>query len=171
MPCSRGHVDYRLRSNNMCRSCSLEKMQRERTENPDRHSARFKAWRDKNRDREVARHAAWRTENPEKHAEASARWRRNNLDAVRANNNKRRARLLQAEGHFTADDIERITKVQGGKCADCRKRRKLTIDHIVPLTKGGTNWPRNVQMLCRPCNSSKCNRDPIEHAQNNGKLL
>lgn len=33
----------------------------------------------------------------------------------------------------------------------------LTVDHIVPLSQGGTNDHSNLQVLCRPCNSAKHN--------------
>ena len=31
----------------------------------------------------------------------------------------------------------------------------LTVDHIVPKARGGTNDPENLRVLCRPCNSRK----------------
>ncbi|WP_160312278.1 HNH endonuclease [Streptacidiphilus albus] len=34
----------------------------------------------------------------------------------------------------------------------------LTGDHIVPLSKGGTNAPTNVRVLCRTCNSTRGNQ-------------
>ena len=40
-------------------------------------------------------------------------------------------------------------------CSKCRSTRDLTLDHIIPLARGGTNDPGNAQVLCRRCNSSK----------------
>jgi hypothetical protein len=45
----------------------------------------------------------------------------------------------------------------GYKCAICGKEGKITIDHIVPISKGGTNAIENLQPLCRHCNASKGN--------------
>ena len=35
---------------------------------------------------------------------------------------------------------------------------KLTIDHIIPLNKGGKTIPENLQVLCRKCNASKSDK-------------
>lgn len=52
----------------------------------------------------------------------------------------------------------RITKrkvLKVGRCVKCGATENLTIDHIKPLSKGGTNSKRNLQCLCGPCNWKK----------------
>lgn len=44
------------------------------------------------------------------------------------------------------------------KCQICGTMERITIDHIIPLTKGGTNYIDNLQPLCLSCNSSKGNK-------------
>ena len=43
-------------------------------------------------------------------------------------------------------------------CAYCRRACKPTIDHVVPLARGGRDEPSNVVPACKPCNSSKNDR-------------
>jgi hypothetical protein len=43
----------------------------------------------------------------------------------------------------------------GFKCIFCKTPTNLTIDHIIPVVKGGTNDLENLQTLCRSCNSKK----------------
>lgn len=46
----------------------------------------------------------------------------------------------------------------GAVCSDCPASLDLTIDHIRPLSRGGTNDPTNLRLLCRSCNSRKGDR-------------
>lgn len=42
-------------------------------------------------------------------------------------------------------------------CMSCKSSRDLTIDHIIPVSMGGSNDHSNLQLLCRMCNSNKSN--------------
>lgn len=48
------------------------------------------------------------------------------------------------------------------RCINCGAHKNLTIDHIVPVSKGGGNEIRNLQTLCKSCNSSKGVKDMLE---------
>lgn len=53
-------------------------------------------------------------------------------------------------------DLRReVYAADGWKCAFCRSTRKLEIDHIIPLSKGGTDDRSNLQTLCEHCNRKK----------------
>lgn len=42
-----------------------------------------------------------------------------------------------------------------GRCVRCGSRRRLEFDHIVPLSRGGSNTVRNIELLCETCNGLK----------------
>jgi len=42
-----------------------------------------------------------------------------------------------------------------GKCVQCGSNINLEYDHIIPVSKGGANTTRNIQLLCESCNRSK----------------
>ena len=51
--------------------------------------------------------------------------------------------------------------IQEGKCNGCEVLfpfRNMTIDHILPRSRGGSDAPDNLQLLCAACNSTKSNR-------------
>ncbi len=82
-----------------------------------------------------------------------------NPDLYRIIDHRRHARKRNARGKFTLNDIVRLYQKQQGKCAapHCGiiLKDKHTVDHKKPLARGGSNWPRNLQLLCHSCNSSK----------------
>jgi 5-methylcytosine-specific restriction endonuclease McrA len=45
------------------------------------------------------------------------------------------------------------------KCAYCESEENLTIDHIIPQAKGGTDHITNVVCACESCNRSKAHND------------
>ena len=42
-----------------------------------------------------------------------------------------------------------------GKCVKCGSRKNLEYDHIIPVSRGGSNTARNIELLCESCNRSK----------------
>jgi 5-methylcytosine-specific restriction endonuclease McrA len=118
-----------------------------------------------------AKRRAWYQRNAEKMRAYSAAQKRKHAESTRAINQRRRALKAAAPGTLTADDIAAVSAAQGHRCAWCSLKRKLTVDHITPLFRGGHHTKSNIQMLCRSCNSKKGHADPIAFAQREGLLL
>lgn len=68
---------------------------------------------------------------------------------------RRRARKAGAEGFHTKEQFWELCKLAEYRCLACKKEKPLTEDHIVPLSKGGSDWIENIQPLCFSCNSRK----------------
>jgi 5-methylcytosine-specific restriction endonuclease McrA len=73
-------------------------------------------------------------------------------------NSRRRALRMKAEGSHTQGEWELLKKQFGYTCPACFKKEpliSLTEDHIIPLSKGGSDYIENIQPLCRSCNCKK----------------
>ena len=62
-----------------------------------------------------------------------------------------------AEGSHTLAEWNDLKSKFHNKCAICKIEKKLTKDHIIPVSKGGSDYIDNIQPLCRNCNSKKYN--------------
>jgi 5-methylcytosine-specific restriction endonuclease McrA len=81
-----------------------------------------------------------------------------NPDFVRINTIRRRVRLLNADGDFTAEQWVRMKQACEFRCLCCGRREPeitLSMDHVVPLIQGGPHCEANIQPICRECNSRK----------------
>lgn len=57
--------------------------------------------------------------------------------------------------NFRADEYMQIADRNGARCKKCGSTENLSLDHITPISKGGNYDERNLQILCRSCNSQK----------------
>lgn len=157
-PCKRGHIDRRSTAWLICRSCD---------------HLRTAAYRIGKKDIFRKHSANWYQNNKEKAKAANAAWRSANRELTRLYGRKYSLLKRCADGEFTLADIKAILKSQRNRCAYCRRPTKngYHVDHIQPVSKGGSNHPRNLQILCQPCNHKKNAKDPIEFAQQIGLLI
>ncbi len=71
---------------------------------------------------------------------------------------KRKALERQTESSLTLGEWELLKKQYGYACPMCgvsEPEIMLTIDHVIPISKGGDNCAENIQPLCQSCNSTK----------------
>lgn len=100
----------------------------------------------------------WAQSNPEKRKASIVNWTNNNKQRVRFNWKRNSARRRHNVGTFTHDQWYARVAFYGWKCAYCLidlTEKTLTIDHIIPIIKGGTNWASNLAPACRKCNVRK----------------
>jgi 5-methylcytosine-specific restriction endonuclease McrA len=91
---------------------------------------------------------------------------KNNPENISHLKARRYAREKNAKGSHTLKEWQDLKKSYRFRCAGCKKETKLTKDHIIPLSEGGTDYIENIQPLCRSCNSQKW-----KHIHENPELL
>ena len=168
-PCSLGHSGLRLTSGGTCRDCAVVWLERRRRRQgtPKRH------WNPSIERKKAQRSAInrrWRLAHPEQHAALNLAHRDKNLAHYRSleknrymadpdkwiqRANNSRARRAGVDGSHTLEDRRRIFAEQDYRCRACGEKHRLTIDHMKPISRGGSNHPDNLQGLCRQCNASK----------------
>lgn len=153
-----------------------ENTRRWRRENPQKHreqarrhwcrhkerrrAAKRERYRE-NQEAEIAASRRYRTENKERLVRRRKEHYRRNREAVLARNRARRARRASANGSATEEQIRARVAYFGGRCWMCGDTYE-EIDHVKPLSKGGSHWPANLRPACKTCNSAKNDAWPLE---------
>ena len=160
-PCIRcGAADRN--SDGRCKPCDVARRAAYRADNPadtEKERARVAAYRAANPEKT----AEYRAANSEKIAAGAAAWRAANPDKLRAKSSMQRARkrTTQVDKINPYDIFER----DGWACYMClvtcipgvkpRTRFAAELEHVVPLSRGGTHTADNLACACYPCNKAK----------------
>jgi len=176
-----------------CRKCINQQNKKRYYENKEVHIAKVKEWQTNNKNKVKKYKNKWKKENrekvrkhnrdkywrdPNKQRKASSLWRKQNPEKHRHHVRSREYAVRGAEGSYTQEEWIRLCEKYDNKCLRCgSKNSKLTVDHIVPISKGGSNNITNIQPLCFSCNASKQDKT-IDYRENGsierwiqGKLL
>lgn len=113
--------------------------------NPHRYLIQAKQWASANRSKSRTIKAAWKGRNPDAVFEYAAR------------------RTARIRGSSRLERIDRaaIVRRDGSMCYLCNghlTRLQITLDHVYPVSRGGTHTADNLRVACRACNSRKGSR-------------
>jgi 5-methylcytosine-specific restriction endonuclease McrA len=127
------------------------KKRQDREQNPDHIRMLARMSYQKHRDIRIAGVRRYQAENRE---------RRN--EQMRAGTIRRRARIMNASGNHNSADIKKQYAIQHGCCFWCSTPvgRTYQVDHVMPLSRGGSNWPDNIVIACPICNRDKWDKIP-----------
>jgi 5-methylcytosine-specific restriction endonuclease McrA len=138
---------------------------------------------ERNREKIIENAAKWNRENPEKRKKITKRY-----EKAHKKERTEAAKDYQRERYHSDPEYRKWRKIHSAShsgsnlaayiddcliahpyCAICASTDDLTVDHLVPIAKGGKAAKDNVQTLCRSCNSFK--QDKIFLADNQGFLV
>lgn len=122
----------------------LNRWRKEHPENVKRYKQNYYL---ANREKELEKDKQWRIDNPKK-------WR----ICHRASTRAYKIRKKNASGSLKKHDWAILLEIYNWTCPMCWKKEPeihLSVDHKIPLSKGGTNYLDNIQPLCLNCNAKK----------------
>lgn len=134
-----------LRQRPEARAKKAEQDKKYYEENKEKIQNRYRTWSRSNRDSLNEYHRNWYQENIE-HARIlnRAKGHRRRLNCLRNGNNT-----------LTSDQVREIIE-SSTQCYYCLKNcEELSLDHVVPISRGGQNCIENIVSCCKSCNSSK----------------
>lgn len=189
VPCRLAQNDRWAKANPDKKAASVKVFREKNAERLKAKQAAYHAeWYAKNRDKKLEQNKTYLREKPEVSRKATRKWQKANPEKAASyaklwysdphnralHRNKRRSLEIGASGFHTPADTKAILSAQDHRCAYCRtdlRKAKRHLDHIMPLSRGGSNDPSNLQWLCAPCNLSKGAKDPIDFARERGLLV
>jgi len=129
----------------------------------ERDRDKKKAWREAHSVEAAEKARLWREANPERFKAARDRWRQENWQKVLESNGRRRAAMRTPE--IERVDRMAIFKRDQGLCylcggpvkPDARRTdpESLSVDHVIPLSKGGSHSEANLRVTHIRCNLRK----------------
>jgi hypothetical protein len=177
----------------LCAVCYREKHREEIRENnrrwvrlnPESSKAHKKKWAKANPEALREKQKRLYRENPEKFRKLSREYRKNNpevqtkrrhanIEKTREETRHRRSLRLQNGGWHTLCQWLQMKETFGSICLCCRRSEGelkslgllLVPDHIVPISRGGSDDISNIQPLCHGkggCNNRKGNREAVDY--------
>lgn len=132
---------------------------------PEKVRRQQNKYRERNREKINEQLRQYRKNRPDEARRSQHKYYQSHPEVAKQKNRRRRARLAQAEGSHTVADMRRQYDSQKGKCWWCGKPvawEERHDDHLIPLNRGGTNWPNNMVVSCASCNLQKNDRLPYE---------
>lgn len=124
------------------------------------------------RERESVRAAIIYLENRDYILNRCKQWSKDNPDKKIEQFHKRRARIYgQVTFDLPKDFVKILKNIQNNTCAYCsRNDVRLTVEHMLPLSRGGKHCIENVILACSNCNFSKHNKTLEEWLKHNEAL-
>jgi 5-methylcytosine-specific restriction endonuclease McrA len=145
------------------RLIKLEYNRRRRKEHPEIHRAAVRSWRERNPERSVTQAREWNIANRERYNANMRGWRAKNKDKVAEQNRNIKAKRRKAERlTVTKKDWNKLVAYYRGCCAYCGAKEKMTMEHIVPISRGGRHSIGNLLPVCMTCNVKKNYRFIVE---------
>lgn len=148
----------------ICKPCAIAKSGKWQKENKEQVNAVCRKNYAKNledsRAKRRERVRRWYNRNAESQRQRAREYAKAHPESKRISEQKRRIRKLN-NGEYSILPKE-INRLLSSNCNNCGVSKLITLDHIIPISRGGSHSIGNLQPLCKSCNSSKNNKTITE---------
>lgn len=100
----------------------------------------------------------WLFDNRKEVAEKAKLYREKNKVFLLPNRSNQRAKKIGVSGKISMNEWKSALSLTNFMCISCEDALADTIDHVIPLSLGGTNTYDNIQPMCLRCNLKKGRR-------------
>ena len=158
----------------LCRACKAIYAKRSRNNHPNyakEHYAKnadyYKQWaanwRKTHGKENSLKAQKWNRKNRERYNERMRLWRQDNPDKVHRTNKINQAKRKKAKVFkVTVKDWKKLLNQYNFCCFYCKDKGEMTMDHIIPISRGGNHSIGNIIPACKSCNSKKNKRFIME---------
>jgi len=146
-----------------CLGCKRESERRWSKANPEKAREISRRWNKANPEKTRESSRLWREANPERQREGVRRWAKANPEKKREIAHRRRARL-EGNGVYavTEKDMRRLLLQPCAHSHLSPCNGDMHVDHVIPVSRGGSHGIGNLQTLCQRHNTSKKARLEVE---------
>jgi 5-methylcytosine-specific restriction endonuclease McrA len=150
-----------------CRICGVSFVPKVKGQSPTCESP--VCWEENNKRKRQAAASAYYYRNPGKCRNAARAWFNSNPGKTANYQHQRRSRMAgNKSGTISKREIKRLLE---SPCLACGATGSSTVEHLIPVSRGGSHTIGNLAPLCGPCNSSKGPRTWMEWRIKKGARL
>ena len=156
-------IEYRTKPENRERERQIEQV-RIKNASPEQREKRLDTYK-KSHAKHRAKHAIYRQRVKERTKRTHNEWRKRNRD--KENDYRIRRRAIK-KGSAIVEKVVRANLIAqyGSVCYLCNRtlaQHEITLDHLIPLSRGGHHSYENLRIACRSCNAKKHTRTLDEY--------
>lgn len=124
-------------------------------EHAEHYAAYHQRYGEQNKERLQEQRRVYYEANKEIITRKNKEYRKRRPEVKQISELNRERRIKEAGGKFTTAEWTALCERYGNICLCCKREVKLTVDHVIPVSKGGRNDIENIQPLCLTCNVRK----------------
>jgi len=144
-----------------CKACHAAYNRQYYQEHREEYQEHMQQYNREHREERAVHDRQYHEKHREERQEYMRQYYQEHPEVYRAAFRQYRARKLNAEGEYTAEEFIALCEYMDWRCTYCGcelTAETVTADHMIPLSRGGSDYIDNITPACKLCNVSKRNK-------------